>query len=118
LTFCSSLNSHYQVLKEYDQNKDYSIRVQPRFAKFFSLLKKDDIINPTEFVHENHGNLGTKEISGFEKLWVIRKGISLGINMGIIKKIEIHPMSFKEFSQLETVQYFPFDSLHNFFCGR
>ncbi len=101
------MNSHYQVLERFDPDKNYEIRIPPRYLKFFSLLKEGDVISPIEFTHSNHGNLGTRETSSFDtSLWIVKTGLSHGLQMGLVKKVELHPMSFKDFCKLETVEYF------------
>jgi len=60
--------------------------------------KKRIVSTQLNLPNENHGNLDTKNTSGFEKLWAVRKGISFSINIRIIKAMEIHPIPFKEFS--------------------
>lgn len=101
------MDNRYEIVKEYDPKKNYGIRIEPRFARFFSLLKKGDMINPTEFAKNNHQNMGTRKKSGYDNsLWITRCGISQGVQIGIIRKIDDYPMSFKDFCNLETVQYF------------
>lgn len=75
------MNSHYQVLERFDPDKNYEIRIPPRYLKFFSLLKEGDVISPIEFTHSNHGNLGTRETSSFDtSLWIVKTGLSHGKN--------------------------------------
>lgn len=100
------MTSHYQVLENFDSDKDYQIKIQPRFLKFFSLLNKGETINPTEYANENHKSLGTNDTSLGNSLWIVKTGLSHGIKMGIVKKVDLYPISFQDFCQLETVDYF------------
>ena len=46
-----SMNSHYQVLERFDPDRNYKIKITPRFLKFFSLLKEGDMISPIDYAH-------------------------------------------------------------------
>ena len=39
-------------------------------------------------------------------MWIVRHGFRLGTKIGILQEVSKYPISFKEFCQLETVQYF------------
>jgi len=99
------MGTQYQVLEQYDLGKDYGINIQRRFEKFLLLLKKGDTINPTEFAHKNHGNLGTKKGTGPKNsLWIVRKGITHGLLIGIIKVVNVLFSKYKNVKALANAK--------------
>ena len=101
------MTKQFQVLENFDPNKNYPINVQTRFKKCIALFKQGDILTQVEFAKQHQEELGIR-VKGNESnaLWITRKGFQIGQKIGIIKEVEIHSISFKDFCQFETVVYF------------
>lgn len=43
----------YEVIEEYDPDKNYQIHITPTVAKYLTLLKKGQKIEPRKFIQDN-----------------------------------------------------------------
>jgi len=101
------MTKQFQVLEDFDPNKNYQTKVQKRFQKCMSLFDKGDIISQVEFAKKHQDELGIR-VKGNETnaLWISRRSFEIGQKIGIIQEVQKNPISFKEFCDFETVAYF------------
>jgi len=97
------VTKQFQVLETFDPNRDYGVSIQPRFHECFKHFERGQIITQSEFT-EKH--LTESEKSRSNWLWIVNHGFRLGTEIGILKEVLKNPISFKEFYQLESVQYY------------
>ncbi len=101
------MTKQFQVLENFDPSKNYPIDVQTRFKKCMALFKQGDILTQVEFAKLHQEELGIR-VKGNDAnaLWITRKGFQIDQKIGIIKEVDINSISFKDFCQFETVEYY------------
>jgi len=96
----------YQIISEFDESKDYGFSIRPRHKKCLSLFEQNQTITPSKFVTENHEKIGKKETPLKQKKDIFYQAISIGKNVGLVKDYVEYPISFRDFTSLESVHYF------------
>ena len=94
----------YEVIEEYDSAKNYFIHITPTIGKYLALLKKGEKIEPQKFIKQNIED-ATVKASPKSAEQMIYKGLGIGKKLGLLKNIEIYPISFKDFCKLESIEY-------------
>lgn len=99
-----------KVVEEFDSSKNYGIKIRPQFGKVLSTLKKNQLVNPDEFINENLDKF-TKGKRSFEtNRLLIYHAFGIGKKIGILKPMShkdiSNTISFDDFCKLETVSYF------------
>lgn len=100
--------AHYKVLDEYDSKRDYGITIQPRYQNCLVLLKKDEVFSQKEFIKNNYESIGIrKRLKPDSAKIILNVSIKLGKQLGLLEKVDtLHPISYEDFYNLETVDYF------------
>ena len=94
----------YQVLKEYDECKDYGIKISPNMKKCLVKFRKGKTIHPVEFIKEQDYDFGLKgKLNLKSSKTVLSKGISIGKKIGMLEEIQEKSVSFNEFCRFESV---------------
>ena len=100
----------WQILEDFDPNKDYGIRVSPRIQKILSLMKKENTILSREFVDSNkdtiRGFLRTKTDTAVRR--AVETTLATGVQINLIKKIKgpnNDKISYEEFCKIPEVEY-------------
>ena len=94
----------YQVLKEYDECKDYGIKISPNMKKCLVKFRKGKTIHPVEFIKEQDYDFGLKgKLNLKSSKTVLSKGISIGKKIGVLEEIQEKSVSFNEFCRFESV---------------
>ena len=96
----------YRIVSEFDEQKDYGFSIRPRHKKCLSLFEQNQTIPPSRFVNENHDKIGKKETPLTQKKDIFYPAISIGKKIGLVQDYTPYPISFREFTSLETVHYF------------
>ena len=94
----------YEVIQEYDPDKNYQIHITPTIAKYLSLLKKGQKIEPRKFIEDNIKGATTKATAKSAERMIYR-GLGIGKKLGLLKNLDIYPISFKDFCRLESIEY-------------
>ncbi|MHA7647351.1 hypothetical protein [Nitrosopumilus sp. S4] len=100
-------NRCYQVLEEYDPKK-HNVKLRPSVLKCITLLKKGDTFEPKNLIVENADYLASKNAKSklVASKHVVDNTLKIAKELGIIKEPESIGLSFEDFCQLDTVQYF------------
>ena len=97
---------HFEILDNFDPKKHNFDGITPRIENCLKLFKKGDIISPKQFAESNILLLKTSST----KLDAIRntvdRSIQIAKELGIISLIQDKPISYADFCNLDTVQYF------------
>lgn len=97
----------YNVLENYDPEKDYGIKIQGRLEKCLKLLNKGETVSQSETNQRFQKQLGKDgEFNEDTVRWLISRGFSVGEKIGLLEQLDKPAISFKEFCELETVEYF------------
>lgn len=94
----------YQVIENFDESIDYNLKIDKRFKKCLTTLKKGELIEPANFIRQNMSRFCTGT-SLKANMTVVYDSIRIGTKIGIIKEVQLEPISFDEFVKYETVQY-------------
>jgi hypothetical protein len=94
----------YQVIENFDESVAYPVKIDPRFKNVLISLKKGELIEPANFIRQNIGKF-CKGTSQKANMTVVYDSLQIGTKIGIIKEVQLEPISFEEFVKYETVQY-------------
>ncbi len=97
----------YEVLEEFNTRK-HKVKLTPIQAKCIVLLKKGTIFHPKTIVNDNLDYLTTSITKNKEHATqsTVFKTLKIAKGLGIIKEISDKPISFVDFCNLESVDYF------------
>jgi len=71
------------------------------------LFKKGDQFQPKQFIETNADKLTRRSNNKINACqFTVSKGIKIGRELGLLKYVETKPISFIDFSNLESMQYF------------
>jgi hypothetical protein len=73
-------------------------------ARCLSVLKKGDMINSGEFLKKYAGILNQKA-SAISQLKRASAALGVGIDIGVLRQVELNPISFQDFCKLDTIHY-------------
>lgn len=96
----------FQIISEFKQKKDYGFPIRPRHQTVLSLLKKDQTFIPGDFITDNFNKVGKQDTPTKQRRDIFYQGFSIAKKIGLIEELNDYPISFRDFTNLETVQYF------------
>ena len=96
----------FHIVSEFDQNKEYGIPIRPRHKKVLLLLKSNQKFTPGDFIDKNLEKLGNHDTPLKHRKDILYQSFAIGKKIGLIKEIDDYPIPFREFVNLETIQYF------------
>ncbi len=96
----------YQVISEFDEQKDYGFSIRPRHKKCLLLLEQNQTLTPKDFLNKHYDQIGKKETPVKQKKDIFYQAMSIGKKIGVVKDYSQYHVSFREFIGLETVHYF------------
>ncbi|AFS83148.1 hypothetical protein [Candidatus Nitrosopumilus sediminis] len=96
----------YQVISEFDEQKDYGFSIRPRHKKCLTLLHNNQTLTPKDFLSKHLDDIGKKETPLKQKKDIFYQAMSIGKKIGVISDYSQYPIQFRDFSNLETVHYF------------
>ena len=97
---------YFEVLEDFDPSKLGKINATPSILQCLKLFKKGDIISPKKFA-ESNGKFLTKRSSKFSAtLYTVDRSIQIAKKLGLLTVFDERPISYADFCQLESVQYF------------
>lgn len=99
------VNRTYQVIDEFNPDKEYSVKIRKGIAQCLSLMKKGELIRPSEFAQKHHKKI-TRKDNVLASIQAVSLSIKTGKQIGVIKEVNTEPISFEEFRELETVKHF------------
>lgn len=97
---------YFEVLDQYDAKKHGEIKAPPSVLKCIELLKKGDIFSPKKFAEENMKFLNTNSSKLNATLFTVSKTVRIAKDIGIIRTVDERPISYADFCNLDSVQYF------------
>ena len=93
-----------QILKKYDPKKDYKVPIQGRMAKtILSELESGKKYLLNDLVVQYNKRFNHKNMENTRG--VFKNVMKKGKEIGMIKEVQVEPITFDEFCKLETVQY-------------
>ncbi len=96
----------YQIISEFDEQKDYGFSIRPRHKKCLLLFEKNQTMTPLDFINKNYDKIGKKETPIKQKKDIFYQAVSIGKKIGVVRDYSQYPILFREFTSLETVHYF------------
>lgn len=103
------LKSYYLVLKEFDSQKNYGIKIRKQYGKCLSIVKRGQKINQQDFASE-YGSQFTKKNSQKSREEAVHHAFVVGKKIGVLRPLigtELgYPISYSDFCKLGTVSYF------------
>lgn len=103
------VKQYFKIVKKFNPQKDYGIKIRPQYAKCLSLLKVGQKVNQKDFARE-HGHKFTHKKGGNVRDEAVYHAFMVGRKIGVLKQVPItelgYPISFEDFTKLETVAYF------------
>lgn len=104
------VKQYYLVQEEFDPTKDYGIIIRKQYAQCLATLKKDDKVNPHEFVKTNLNRFTSKPQPFVTNRYLVYHSFTLGKKIGILRPLtqteKGYSISFADFCKLESVSYF------------
>jgi len=95
----------FEILDNFDPQKQ-KISTTPTILKCLKLFKKGDIISPKKFAESNRQYLSKPDSKITATLYTVDRSIQIAKELGLISLIDENPISYADFIQLESVQYF------------
>lgn len=96
----------YEVIAEFELEKHGEIKATPAVIKCLKLFKKGTEFQPKQFVEEHADYLTKRSKDKINTCHnVVSKSIKFGRELGLLKYVETKPISYKDFGNLESVQY-------------
>jgi len=96
----------FQVILEFDEGKDYGFSIRPRHKTCLLLLQKNQTFSPGDFITHNFDKVGKQDTPTKQRRDIFYQSFSIAKKIGLIKELNDYPISFRDFTNLETVQYF------------
>jgi len=98
-------NIFYQVIQEFNPEKQYPVHIRNQIANCLSLMKKNEQFRTYDFARKHQGKLSPKNKFDTAKFVVIHS-LRVARKIGMIKQVNPNPnqLPFEEFCKLETVQ--------------
>lgn len=99
----------YKVIEEFDENKDYGIKIRRQYQKCLSTLKKGETITPPEHArkHLNEFTLKPREFQTNRE--IVSHACTIGRKIGVLQEVSLEErgicMTRQEFDKLESIQY-------------
>lgn len=104
------MKQYYLVQEEFNPTKDYGIKIRKQYAECLASLKKDERINPHEFIKTNLDKFTSKPQPFVTNRTLVYHSFTLGKKIGMLKPLSRtesgYSISFSDFCRLETVSYF------------
>jgi len=104
---CTLTRFTYKVIESFDPKKEYSEKITSQVSKCLSALQKDRIFSPTEYAKDHLSDFVRDQKPNFLRTKsIVSESMTIAKKIGIIEEIQKQPMSFNEFLELESIQYF------------
>ncbi|MCJ8306397.1 MAG: hypothetical protein MJK05_05090 [Nitrosopumilus sp.] len=71
-----------------------------------TLLANNQLLTPKDFLNTNYEKIGKKETPLKQKKDIFYQAMSIGKKIGVIKDYSEYPITFRDFTSLETIHYF------------
>ena len=97
---------YFEVIDPYSIKKHGEIKDSPNVLKCVELLKKGDIVSINEFAKQHADVLKNRSSEHKATLYTVRKGFDFARKNGIVSEFDERPISYDDFTNLESVQYF------------
>jgi hypothetical protein len=97
---------HFEIMANYDPLKHKNSKITGRIETCLKLFKKGDIISPSEFAKSNIMLLKNKSSKIDAIKNTVDKTIHVAKELGIVSLIQDKPISYADFCNLDTIQYF------------
>jgi len=97
----------YQVLEEFNP-EIHNVSLTKQQSKCIKLFKKGDMIKPKTMIDDNINYLTTKACKQPRNAstYAVNSTLRIAKGLGIIVEVSTNPIEFKEFIELESIQYF------------
>ena len=99
----------YTVLEEFDENKDYGIKIRKQYQKCLATLKKGEKIIPAEHAKKHLNEFTIKPSDFVLNRTIVSHSCTIGKRIGMLEEVSLEErgicMTRKEFDELETVRY-------------
>lgn len=99
----------YKVLKKFNPQKDYGVKVRPQYATCLSMLKVGQKINQKDFA-EKFGHEFTKKKTQKAKEEAVYHAFMLGRKIGILRVLSTtelgYGVAYEDFIKIKSVAYF------------
>ena len=108
--YCIGYYSHrlskktIEILENFDPKKDYKVHIRKQISKVLSKLEKDKRYQLFDLIQKYDGVVTkTKNLSTTQD--VFKQVMNVGKQIGVIKEVDNHSISFDNFCKLDTVSY-------------
>ncbi len=81
----------YQVISEFDEQKDYGFSIRPRHKKCLTLLQNNQTLTPKDFLSKHLDDIGKKEIPLKQKKDIFYQAMSIGKKIDVISDYSQYP---------------------------
>ena len=103
------VKQYYKVLKKFNKEKDYGVKIRPQYAKCLSMLKTGQIINQKDFATE-FGHEFTYKNTQKAREEAVYHAFMLGKKIGVLRVMTVtelgYSIPYEKFIKLKTVAYF------------
>jgi len=97
---------YFEVVDPYSLKKHGKINDSANVQKCVQLLKKGDIVSINEFALQHAEVLKNRSSEHKATLYTVRKGFDFARKNGIVSEFDERPISYDDFCNLESIQYF------------
>ena len=98
----------YKVIEGFDSSKHTEVTLTKMQSKCMNLLKKGEVFEPKNLINDNIDTLST--FTAKDKHNAVSSTVfttlSIAKGLGIIKEVNDKPISFENFIQQDSIQYF------------
>lgn len=104
----------YKVLESFDPNRDYGIHITRQVSQCLQYLEQGQEFEPKEITLKCQNDTTLMRNPNFIRAkCIVSEAMTIGSRIGVLDSVALVPMTFSEFCQLESVQYFK-DQLRGF----
>jgi len=97
---------YFHIIQNFNPAKDYGITINSRHKKVLSLLKKNHKFALGDFIEKNLEILGNPDSPLKQRKDIFYQAFCIAKQIGLAREATDYPIQFRDFTRLETVQYF------------